>query len=305
MQKMNAVRIHKRGGPEALVYEHAPKPCPAPDDALVRVHAAAITPAEFSWQLAWNKPVIPSHEMAGVVAEVGATVSEVKVGDQVYGLVDFSRDGAAAEFVAVRAADLALKPKSLDYVQASAMPLSALTAWQGLRIHARLQAGQRVLIHGGAGGVGSYAVQLAKWLGAEIFATASAANAEFVKALGADLVIDYTTTRFDDVVSDVDMVFDTVGGDALERSRKVLKRSGILLSVAEKPSQETAADLGIRAVYFIVEPNRGHLTELAGLADQGIIRPIVSAVFPLVQAREAYQAGLRGHMRGKNVLRVD
>jgi NADPH:quinone reductase-like Zn-dependent oxidoreductase len=185
------------------------------------------------------------------------------------------------------------------------MPLSALTAWQGLRVHARLQAGQRVLIHGGAGGVGSYAIQLAKWLGAEIFATASAVNAEFVKELGADLVIDYTTTRFDDVVSDADLVFDTVGGDALKRSWKVLKRSGILLSVAEKPSEKTAADLGIRAVYFIVEPNRGHWTELAGLADQGIVIPIVSAVFPLVQAREAYQAGLRGHMRGKNVLRVD
>lgn len=287
-----------------MVYEQAPKPCPAPEDALVRVHAAAITPTEFSWLDSWSKPIIPSHEMSGVVTEVGATVCEVNVGDPVYGLVDFSRDGAAAEFVAIRAVDLALKPKSLGHVQASAMPLSALTAWQGLRVHARLKAGQRVLIHGGAGGVGSYAVQLAKWLGAETLATASSVNAGFVKELGADRVIDYTRSRFENLVSDVDVVLDTVGGEVLSRSWKVLARSGILLSVAEKPSQVIAADLGVRALYFIVEPNRNHLSELAGLADQGIMRPIVSAVFPLAQARQAYELGLCGHMRGKNVLQI-
>jgi len=305
MRKMNAIRIHKQGGPESLSYEQAPKPSPAPEDALVRVHAAAITPSEFSWHLNRDKPVILSHEMSGVVAEVGATVSEVRVGDPVYGLVDFSRDGAAAEFVAVKAADLALKPACLDHVHAAAMPLSALTAWQGLRVHAQVQAGQRVLIHGGAGGVGSYAVQLARWLGAETIATVSSVNAAFVKELGADRVIDYTTSRFEDVIRDVDLVLDTVGGDVLNRSWRVLKRSGILMSVAEKPLPAMAAEGGIRAVYFIVEPNRDHLTDLAALADRGIIKPIVSAVFPLAQAREAYELGLRGHMRGKIVLRVD
>jgi NADPH:quinone reductase-like Zn-dependent oxidoreductase len=303
MEKMKAVRIHQQAGPEGLIYEEAPKPSPAPEDALVRVQAAAITPTEFSWHLDWSKPVIPSYEMAGIVTALGATASEVRIGDQVYGLVDFSRDGAAAEYVAVRAADLALKPKSLDYVAAAVMPLSALTAWQALRVHARLQAGQRVLIHGGAGGVGSYAVQLAKWIGAQALATASATNADFVKELGADRVIDYTRSRFEEVVSGVDLVLDTVGGDVLNRSWKVLKPAGMLMSVAEKPP-ETLTALGVRTLYFIVEPNAGHLTELAALADRGIIRPVVAAVFPLDRARDAYEMGLRGHMRGKIVLRV-
>jgi NADPH:quinone reductase-like Zn-dependent oxidoreductase len=305
MQEMNAVRIYKPGGPESVVYERAPKPIPAPDDALVRVHAAAISPGEFSWFQDWSKPLIPSHEMSGVVAAIGATVREVNVGDAVYGLVDFSRDGAAAEFAALRAADLAPKPRSLDHVGACTMTLSALTAWQALRVHARLQAGQRVLIHGGAGGVGSYAVQLAKWMGAQTIATASAVNAAFVKELGADQVIDYTTARFEDAVREVDLVLDTVGGDALNRSWKVLQRGGTLLSVAEEPSAATAAGLGIRAVYFIVEPDRGHLIELAELADRGILKPIVSAVYPLARAREAYEMGVCGHMRGKIVLRAD
>ncbi len=304
MQEMNAVRIYKPE-PKSVVYERVPRPILAPDDALVRTHAAAISPGEFSWYQDWSKPLIPSHEMSGVVAATGAAVTDVDVGDAVFGLVDFSRDGAAAEFVAIKAAHLAPKPASLDHVGACTMTLSALTAWQALRVHAPLERGQRVLIHGGAGGVGSYALQIAKWIGAHTIATASAVNAAFVKELGADEVIDYTTTRFEDTLRDVDVVMDTVGGDALNRSWKVLRRGGSLLSVAEEPSAATAAELGIRAVYFIVEPDRGHLTELAELADRGILKPIVSAVYPLARAREAYELGARGYMRGKIVLRID
>ena len=304
MEEMNAVHIY-RPHPDSVVYERVPKPVAAPDEALVRVHAAAISPGEFSWFQDWSKPLIPSHEMSGVVAAIGSEVTEVEVGDEVFGLVDFARDGAAAEFVAIKAAHLAPKPASLDHVGASTVTLSALTAWQALRVHAPLERGQRVLIHGGAGGVGSYALQIAKWIGARTIATASAVNAAFVKELGADEVIDYTTARFEDTLRDVDLVSDTVGGDALSRSWKVLRRGGTLLSVAEEPPAAAADELGIRAVYFIVEPDRGHLTELAELADRGILKPIVSAVYPLARAREAYELGARGHMRGKIVLRVD
>src|SRR5581483_4830608 len=246
MEEMNAVHIY-RPHPDSVVYERVPKPVAAPDEALVRVHAAAISPGEFSWVQDWSKPLIPSHEMSGVVAAVGAAVREVEVGEAVFALIDFSRDGAAAEFAAVRAADLAPMPKSLDHIGACTITLSALTAWQALRVHGRLQAGQRVLIHGGAGGVGSYAVQLARWMGAQTIATASAVNAAFVKELGASQVIDYTTARFEDVVRAVDLVLDTPGGNALNRSWKVLRRGGTLMSVAEEPSAATAAELGIRA----------------------------------------------------------
>jgi NADPH:quinone reductase-like Zn-dependent oxidoreductase len=238
------------------------------------------------------------------VAAVGGEVREFEVGDEVYGLPDFARDGAAAQYVAVRGTEVARKPNSVDHIHAAAIPLSALTARQALRVHASVTSGQRVLVHGGAGGVGSFAVQLAKHLGAETIATASAVNAVFVKKLGADRVIDYTDEPFD-FVANLNLVLDTVGGEALARSWYVLKPGGTIVSVAEKPSQEAARALGARGIYFIVQPNHEHLTELAKLVDSRVLRPFVSKVFPLAQAREAYDLGLRGHMRGKIVLRVD
>ena len=303
-RKMNAVRLHRSGGTQELVFEQVPRPRPGSGEVLVRVIAAAISPAEFSWLGEITKPIIPSHEMSGVVEEVGSEVADVRVGDQVYGLPDFGGDGAAADYAVIRVQALAPKPRSIDHVGAAAMPLSALTAWQALRVHGAIASGQRVLIHGGAGGVGSYAVQLARHFGAETIATASRTNAEFVSELGADRVIDYGEQQFDSLVSDVDLVLDTVGGKTLERSWNVLKRGGALISVAEEPSQERAASLGVRAIYFIVEPNRAHLIELAKLADAGHLRPIVSKTFPLSHAREAYEFGSRGHMRGKIVLNI-
>lgn len=214
---MRAVRTHGRGGPEQLFYEDAPVPKPGEGDVLVRVCAAAITPAELTWDETYRNadgsariPGIPGHEVSGTVEALGLDVADLRIGEDVYGLADFPRDGAAAEYVAIRAANLAPKPETIDHVHAAAVPLSALTAWQSLFDKGRLTAGQRILIHGGAGGVGTYAVQLAHWRGAHVIATASGANAGFLRELGADEVIDYTKTRFEGEVHDVDLVLDTI-----------------------------------------------------------------------------------------------
>ena len=222
---MKAIRLHARGGPEQLVYEDAPLPDPAAGEALLRVYAAGITPTELTWSETYQTPdgherlpTIPGHDVSGVVEALGPGVSDVSPGDAVYGLIAFPRDGSAAEYVVVRAGDLAPKPRTLDHVHAAAVPLSALTAWQALFIHAGLTAGQRVLIHGAAGGVGAFAAQLARWRGAHVSATASARHHEFLRELGVETVIDYRTTRFEEVLRDVDVVLDTIGGDTLERS---------------------------------------------------------------------------------------
>jgi len=221
------------------------------------------------------------------------------VGDLVYGLNDWYRDGASAEYCVARVADIAGKPSGVDHVHAAATPISALTAWQGLVERAGLAAGQRVLIHGAAGGVGTLAVQLAHWCGGRVAATAAAGNLDFVRSLGADEVIDYRAERFEDVIRDVDVVFDTVGGETLERSWGVLKPGGRLVTVAASGEQTT--DERIRAAYFIVEPSRTQLAEIARLIEGGSLRPVVGAVFPLAEARQAYQDK---PVRGKVVLRV-
>jgi NADPH:quinone reductase-like Zn-dependent oxidoreductase len=309
MNTMKAIRIHRRGGPEVLVYEDAPLPALHPGDVLVRVQAAGISPAEFTWHI-WETPdgrsrlpFIPSHEVSGVVAAVAPDVRDLQVGDAVYGLTDFFRDGGAAEYVAVRATELAPKPRSLHHASAAATPLSALTAWQALFDHARLAPGQRVLIHGAAGGVGSFAAQLARWRGAHVIVTASARNVDFVHKLGADDVIDYGATPFDTVVRDVDVVLDTVGGTTTEKSWSVLQQNGLLVTIVRQPSDWTI-DRAAKGLFFIVEPSRTQLNELSRLIDAGIIRPIVEAVLPLDRAREAYERGITDHPRGKLVLAV-
>jgi NADPH:quinone reductase-like Zn-dependent oxidoreductase len=307
---MKAIRIQRRGGPEALLYEDVPEPALGSGDALVQVHAAAVSPAEFTWRIYETPdgrsrfPVIPSHEISGVVAAVAPDVRDVVVGDAVYAMTDFFRDGGAAEYVAVRAADLASKPRSVDHFGAAAVPLSALTAWQALFDHAQLAAGERVLIHAGAGGVGSFAVQLARWRGAHVIATASARNAAFVRSLGADEVIDYRATPFETAVRDVDLVLDSVGGETTQRSWAVLGRDGVLITIVRPPSPEWAAGRSARGLFFVVEPNRAQLIELARLIDAGTVRTIVEAVLPLAKAREAYERGIREAPRGKLVLAV-
>lgn len=310
VNSMKAVRIHRRGGPETLVYEDAPIPALGPGDALVRVRAAGISPAEFTWRIYETPdgrsrlPKIPCHEVSGVVAALAPDVRDVEVGDAVYGLTDFFRDGGAAEYVAVRAADLARKPRILDHASAAAVPLSALTAWQALFDHARLTRGQRVMIHGAAGGVGSFAVQLARWCGADVIGSASARNVDFVWGLGADDVVDYGAMPFETVVRDVDVVLDTVGGTVTERSWSVLRPGGLLVTIVRPPSPEWAVGREARGLFFVVEPSRTQLNELSRLIGTGMIRPVIEAVLPLDRAREAYERGIREHPRGKLVLAV-
>ena len=310
---MRALHAYAKNDPSRLVYEEvAPSPSLLPGDVLIRVHASGVTPSELDWPSTWlhhdgsprTPPIVPGHEVAGVVEAAGPDAAGLAAGDEVYGLIDFRRDGADAECVAVRAAELAPKPATLAFTEAAAVPLSALTARQALLDHGDLQGGQRVLIHGGAGGVGSFAVQLARWRGAHVVATASARDAELVRDLGADEVIDYRAQRFEDVVADLDLVFDTVGGETWERSRDVLGPGGRLVSIAVPRPPEREGPAGRRAVWFVVEPNRAQLIDIGGLIDGGHLRPIVSTVLPLADGRAAYGAGRNGRGPGKTVLLV-
>jgi NADPH:quinone reductase-like Zn-dependent oxidoreductase len=275
----------------SLVYEEVETPRPGPGEALVRVHAAAITRDELDWP-AERLPAIPSYELSGVVV-AGDGVSP---GDEVYALADFERDGAAAEYAVVPSDLLAPKPQSLSDVESAAIPLAGLSAWQGLFDHGRLVAGERVLIHGAAGGVGSVAVQLARSRGAHVIGTASTGGIETARALGAHEVVDSATTRFEEAVDPVDLVFDTAGGELLRRSPSILRTGGRLVSVAEEPSGE--------GIYFVVEPHREQLVELAGLADRGALRPLIDSVFPLSEAPAAFARSMEPGKRGKVILRV-
>lgn len=311
---MKAVRLHRQGGPEQLVYEDAPRPELGAGDALVRVHATGITPAELTWAETYRNcdgserlPAIPGHEVSGVVESVADGVDDVMIGEEVYALTSFCRDGAAAEYVGVRAADLAPKPKSLNHTQAAAVPLSALTVWQAFFDHAHLVSGQRVLIHGAAGGVGAFAVQIARWLGAYVIGTASAENRDFLLRLGADEAIDYRQTQFEQVLHDVDVVLDTIGGETRERSWQVLKPTGILVTLPGPIPESEAIEhgkRGRRGLFFVVKPDREQLGKIAELIDSGVIRPVIAETIPLAKARQAFERGVAGHTRGKLVLQV-
>jgi NADPH:quinone reductase-like Zn-dependent oxidoreductase len=308
---MRAVRAHGRGGPEQLSYEDAPVPQAGEGDVLVRVCATGITPAELTWDETYKNadgsdriPSVPGHEVSGRVEALGPGVADLRIGEEVYGLADFPRDGGAAEYIAIRAHNLAPKPKSIDWVQAAAVPLSALTAWQALFDKGRLTAGQRVLIHGAAGGVGTFAVQLAHWRGAEVIATASKGNADFLRGLGADRIIDYTTTRFEDEVHDADIVIDTIGGDTLARSWSVLRRGGVLITLPAPVPPNQAESLGVTGIFFVVEPNRQQLIQIGELIDSGKLKVVLATVLPLQRAREAFELGAEGHTRGKIVLQI-
>jgi NADPH:quinone reductase-like Zn-dependent oxidoreductase len=299
---MKAIRLHSPGGVDNLVYEDVDTPAPRVGEALVRVHAAAITRDELNWPVD-RLPAIPSYELAGTVAEIGDGVAEVEVGQAVYALTGFERDGVAAEFAAVPAGRLASKPKTLSHVESAAVPLPALSAMQGLFDHGHLEKDQRVLIHGGGGGVGAYAVQLAHLDGAQVIATASGERVEAARALGADEVIDHMMTDFS-AIGSVDLVFDTVGGDRLVHSLSVLEPGGRLVSVAEEPPHAACADHGVDCTFFIVEPNRNQLDELARFADQGQLQVLVDKTYPLTEAREAFERSLDRRGLGKVVLRV-
>jgi NADPH:quinone reductase-like Zn-dependent oxidoreductase len=287
--------------PASLTSESVPVPDPGPGELLVEVRSTAVTAGELSWPESW--PAIPCHDLSGVVAAAGNEADGWRSGDEVYGLVGFDRPGAAAEYVTAPAADLAPKPASVDHLAAAAVPLGALTAWQALHEHAQLAAGQHVLVHGGAGGVGAYAVQLAGLAGARVTATASAQDLAFVAGLGADDVLDYSG-RFEDHVGDVDVVIDPVGGTTTARSWPVMRSGGILVAIADEPDPGQRGRGDVRGVYFVVRPDGGQLRELAALVDKQQLRPVVSAVFDLADLAEAFHAPRAGRGPGKVVISV-
>jgi len=304
---MKAIRTHEPTGISGLVFEEAPDPTPNFCEVLVKVAACGITHNELDWPI-WTcraghrrTSVIPGHEVSGVVAALGFGTAGLAVGDEVYGLTDQLRDGAAAEYVAVEARNLAAKPRTVDHVHAAAVPRAGLTAWQGLFDHGKLAQGQTVVIHGAGGAVGSMAVQLARWAGAEVIGTGRSHSRELVADLGADRYVALDAERLDDLAGRADLVFDTIGGDVLTGSPALLKPGGRLVTVrADAPLPTTRDDIG--TVVFIQESNRAQLAELARLVDEGHLRPQVGAVYPLAQAVEAYSAKAAGGVVGRTVL---
>jgi NADPH:quinone reductase-like Zn-dependent oxidoreductase len=308
---MKAIRIHTYGGPEVLHYEDAPRPKPQAGEVLVRVHAAGLNPIDWKVREGHMKdfwphrfPLILGWDLSGVVEKVGARVSQFKKGDEVYSLPDPTRNGAYADYIVVRESELALKPNSLYHIRAATVPLAALTAWQSLFDTAQLQPGQRVLIHAGSGGVGHFAVQLAKWKGAYVFATASTKNQDLLRKLGVDEPIDYTQQQFEDIARNIDIVLDTLGGETQERSWSVLKKGGVLVSLVQPPSEEKAKELGVRAALLGARPSGEQLSEIAKIIDSGKLAPVIDRILPLSEARRAHELSQSGHTHGKIALRV-
>ena len=311
METMKAVVIHSYGGREVLVSEKVPVPKITDDEVLIRVHAAGVNPVDWKMRAGYLKEMLPNKfplilgwDVSGTVAKAGSNVTRLNVGDEVYALADISRNGAYAEFIAVKADVVALKPGSLDHVTAASVPLAALTAWQSIFDAADLSERQKILIHAAAGGVGSFAVQLASWKGAHVLGTASARNREFLLGLGAKEVIDYTTTPFEDMAVDVDVVLDAMGGDIQERSWKTLVSGGILVSILGPPDENKAAEFSVRGVGVFVQPHAEQLTVIAGLIDNGQVNPVVTEVLPMADVAKAHEMSETEHVRGKIVLEV-
>lgn len=315
MESMKAVSMQGYGDREVLNFEDAPCPEIGPEDVLVRIIGTSVNP--FDWAVrngylteyySYNFPMILGLDISGVVEVVGPDVHDFHPGDAIYGRANPSSNGAYAEYIAVPASQIALKPATIDFLQAAALPHVAISAWRGLFDAAGLANGQSVLIHGAAGGVGSVAVQLAKMRGAHVIATASAANLDYLRSLGADEVIDYNATRFEDVVHDVDVVFDLVGdmGDNTQtRSWPVLKPGGILASLVQFPSPEAAATHGVRGAFVTADVcDTLTLSEIARLVDDRLIKPVATTVYSLSDIRQAHAESESRHLRGKIVVQV-
>ena len=295
---MKTMRLSDSAQPPVLVEETVPQPQPRQGELLVRVYAAGVTPTELLWYPTTHSKngerrshAVPGHEFSGVIAAVGEDTVGFDIGQEVYGMNDWFADGALAEYCLTSPTSVAPKPPTLTHVEAAAVPIGALTAWQGLFDRARLQAGERVLVHGGAGAVGVFAIQLARSRGAHVTATASARNLAFVAQLGAAQVIDYRAVRFEDTVRDMDVVFDTVGRETLQRSWGVLKPEGRMITIAA--DSEYTTDARVKQAFFIVEPNREQLTQIGSLLEAGDLQPVVDAVLPLTRASEAYTGEVR------------
>ena len=306
---MKAVLAHEYGAPDVLKFEEVPRPDPSDDEALVRVIASSVNPADpltlsgkYAKEFGTHLPLIPGYDIAGIVEKIGANVTKLKVGDAVYGYPTFG--GGWAEYVTVKEWEVAAKPKSLNFVETAAVPMGALTAWQALVDVGKLQPGQTILIHGGSGGVGAFAVQIAKARGARVIATASTANQDLLKQLGADVAVDYTKTKFEDVAKDVDAVLDPVGKETLARSYGVVKKGGIVMCLVALPNRDELKKRGIHGAAISVHPDAKDLAEIAQLIDAGKIKPIVTQVLPFSEAIAAQQQAATHHTRGKVVLRI-
>ena len=302
---MKAIRLHEPVGIDGLTYEDAPDPVPAIGDVLVKVHACGITPTELDWPIWTDRAghqrdhIIPAHEFSGVVVALSYGTAGVAFGDEVYGLIDGYRDGAAAEYIAIEARDVAPKPKTIDDAHAAAIPQAGLTSWQALFDHGHLVAGQTVVIHGAGGALGNIAVQLARSVGAHVIGTGRSTARSRVLELGADSFVDLEQDRWEDAIGQVDVVYDTIGGEVLARSQALVKSGGTLVTVISPP---TDIRNDIRTVNFIREPNRAQLIELAHLVDAGKLRPQLGAVYPLAEARKAFTAKSGHDVVGKVVL---
>jgi len=308
---MKAIVIHEYGSPEVLKYEDVPRPEPKADQILIRVIAAGVNPVDgmirsgmFAKDGNGAFPMVLGGDIAGVVERVGNKITKFKAGDPVFAYVSLDSGGGYAQYTVVPEHDAAPKPTSLTYIEAAAVPIVALTAWQALIDTAKLNAGQTVLIHGGSGGVGSFAIQIAKARGAKVIATASTANQDLLKQLGTDVAVDYTKQKFEDIAKDVDVVLDSVGKDTLTRSYGVVKKGGIIVSLVARPNQSDLEKHGIRGVALSVEPNSGELAQIGKLIDEKKIRVIVSQTFPLSEAKKAQDQVASGHTRGKIVLKL-
>lgn len=308
---MKAVVVNEWGGLEVLKYQNAPRPDPKEDEILVRVIAAAVNPVDtyvrqgmFAKRGMDNRPAILGYDIAGVIEKTGANAKKFKPGDAVYSYLSVMRGGGYAEFAVAKESETSLKPKNINFEEAAAVPLAATTAWQALIDEAKLSAGQTVLIHGGSGGVGSFAIPIAKSRGAKVIATASTEHQNTLKQLGVDQAIDYKTTKFEDVVKNVDVVLNCVRADALARSYGVVKKGGIIVSITDEPDRTECAKHGIQGTRMGAHPDSKVLEELTKLIEAGKIKPIVSQTFPLADAMKAQQQIETRHTLGKIVLKV-
>ena len=308
---MKTMRLYDSEKPPVLVVENVPQPQPRRVELLIRVYAAGVTPTELLWYPTTTHDkdgekrsrAVPGHEFSGVIAALGEDTAGFEIGQEVYGMNDWFSDGAMAEYCITQPAIVAPKPPRLTHVEAASVPIGALTAWQGLFDRAGLQAGEHILVHGGAGAVGVFAIQLARFRGARVTTTASARNLEFITGLGAERVIDYRAARFEETVSGMDVVFDTVGGETLQRSWGVLKPGGRMITIAA--DAETTTDDRVKQAFFIVEPNHEQLARIGDLLEAGDLHPVVDAVLPLSQASAAFTGEVRQRQgRGKLVVAV-
>jgi NADPH:quinone reductase-like Zn-dependent oxidoreductase len=303
---VQAVTVRDRAaGAAGLTLSDIPYPHASENDVIVRVHAAGFTPGELLWPGTWTDraghdrtPSVPGHELSGVVAELGYGTTGLTAGQRVFGLADWTRDGSLAEYTAVEARNLAPLPADIDHTVAAALPISGLTAWQGLFDHAHLETGQTVLIHGAAGGVGSIAVQLARGLGARVIGTGRGADREAALGLGADAFVDLQADRLEEV-GEVDVVFDVIGGEVAERSVPLVRPGGTLVTIVGPPKARPADG---RAIFFVVEPDRFRLADLAERVRSGRLKPIVGAVRPLAEVQSAFAPDRR--VSGKTIIRV-